>query len=90
MEMYDAYDLNAEEEEDDVDLKFSKLVERLFGIGLWCGLMLLLEEFTEPFILDLAKKLRMTNPFMRGLQAVGGLGKVDFSLVYCFELNITF
>jgi len=56
MEMYDAKYLNAKEEEDDVDLKFSKLQERLYGIGSWYGLMVLLEEFAEPFILDLARK----------------------------------
>lgn len=90
LQLHDDYDVNAQEEVNDADLNFSKLEERLYGIGVWCGLMLLQEEFTEPFILHHARKLRMTHPFMRGLQTVGGLGKVGFWCVFCLACLTTF
>ena len=70
---------------------FFILQERLYGIGSWCGLMLLLNEFTEPFILDLTRK-RDDSSLMRSLQAVGGLGKVVFLYVFfsTFKLHSDF
>jgi hypothetical protein len=62
LKLYEAYDIDGQEEEDDKDLNFSKLHDRLFGFRLWCALMLLMEEFAEQFILKLTRTLRMTHP----------------------------
>lgn len=85
LELYEKYDVDGEDQEEDTDLNCLKLTQRLSAIGIWSGLMIFMEDFTEPFILRLAQNLRMTHPFMSGLESVGGLAKV-FIFLLCYAM----